>query len=71
MSPALAGGLSTTEPPGKPHLVVWKIPWRRAWQPTPVVLPEKPMERGAWQAKVHGVAEESDDLETKKQITIL
>ena len=71
MSPALADGLSTTEPPGNHHLVVWKIPWRRAWQPTPVVLPEKPMERGAWQAKVHGVAEESDDLETKKQITIL
>ena len=21
---------------------VWKIPWRRAWQPTPVFLPEKP-----------------------------
>ena len=21
------------------HLWVWKIPWRRAWQPTPVFLP--------------------------------
>ena len=21
---------------------VWKIPWRRAWQPTPVFLPENP-----------------------------
>ena len=71
MSPALAGGLSTTEPPGKPHLVVRKIPWRRARQPTPVVLPEKPRQRGAWRAKVHGVAKESDDLETKQQITIL
>ena len=31
---------------------VGKIPWRRAWQPTPVF----PMDRGAWQATVHGVA---------------
>ena len=21
---------------------VWKIPWRRAWQPTPVLLPGEP-----------------------------
>ena len=34
-----------------------KIPWRRTWQPTPVFLPgEPPMDRGAWQATVHGVA---------------
>ena len=32
-----------------------KIPWRRKWQPTPVFLPENSMERGAWQATVHGV----------------
>ena len=36
---------------------VGKIPWRRAWQPTPVFLPENPVDRGAWQATVHGVAE--------------
>ena len=30
---------------------VGKIPWRRTWQPTPVVLPG-----GAWRATVHGVA---------------
>ena len=35
---------------------VWKIPWRRAWQPTDSRL-ENPMDRGAWQATVHGVAE--------------
>jgi len=34
-----------------------KIPWRREWQPTPVFLPEKSMERGAWRATVHGVSE--------------
>ena len=36
---------------------VRKIPWRRKWQPTPVFLPGKPMNRGAWWAPVHGVAE--------------
>ena len=27
---------------------VGKMPWRRTWQPTPVFLPEYPMDRGAW-----------------------
>ena len=35
---------------------VRKIPWRRAWQPTPIFLPEIPTDRGAWRATVHGVA---------------
>ena len=28
---------------GDPGLIsgVWKIPWRRAWQPTPVFLPRE------------------------------
>ena len=35
-----------------------KIPWRRAWQPTPVFLPGEPhgqRSRGAWRAAVHSV----------------
>jgi len=32
------------------------VPWRRKWQPTPVLLPENPMDKGAWWATVHGVA---------------
>ena len=38
---------------------VWKIPWRRKWQPTSVFLPGKShgQRRGAWWAIVHGVAE--------------
>ena len=32
--------------------LVWKIPWRRAWQPTPL---ENPMDRGGWLATVHSV----------------
>jgi len=36
---------------------VRKIPWRRAWQPTPVFLAWRiPMARGAWQATVPWVA---------------
>ena len=29
---------------------------RRRWHPTPVLLPGKPMDGGAWWAAVHGVA---------------
>ena len=39
---------------------VGKVSWRRKWQPTPVFLPEKSLERGAGQAIVHRVAKESD-----------
>ena len=35
---------------------VGKIPWRRVWQPTPVFLPEKPMDRGVWRATAHRLA---------------
>ena len=34
-----------------------KIPGYRAWQPTPVYLPEKPLDRGAQQATVHRAAQ--------------
>ena len=30
------------------ELWVWKIPWSRKWQPTPVFLLENSMDRGAW-----------------------
>ena len=30
--------------------------WRRQWQPTPVLLPGKFRDGGAWWAEVHGVA---------------
>ena len=36
---------------------VGKIPWGRKWQPTPIFLPEKFMDRGAWRATVYGVTE--------------
>ena len=39
---------------------IWKclkdLSWRRQWRPTPVLLPENPMDGGAWWAVVHGVA---------------
>ena len=43
-------------------LWVWKIPWRRAWQPTPDSFLENPMDRGAWRATVHGVAKSQTQL---------
>ena len=42
---------------------VRKIPWRRVWQPIPVLfLPRKLHGRGAWQATVHGVAQSQTHL---------
>ena len=34
---------------------VGKIPWKRKWQPTPVFLPGKFHDRGAWQVMVCGI----------------
>ena len=52
---------------------VQKIPWRRAWQPTPVFLPRESHGQGAWQATVHGVAQSQtrlrDSAHTKWQFT--
>ena len=42
---------------------VGKISWRRKWQPTPVSCLENSMDRGAWQATVHGVPKEWDMTE--------
>ena len=40
---------------------VRQIPWRRAWQPTPVFL-ENPMDRRAWRATVPRVAKSQTQL---------
>jgi len=40
-----------------------KIPWRKAWQPTPIFLPgESHGDRGAWWATVHGAAKSQTRL---------
>ena len=36
-------------------LWVGKIPWKRAWQHTPVFLPGESLGQGAWQTEVHGI----------------
>ena len=41
---------------------VGKIPWRRAWQPTPVFLSGESYDRRAWWATVHGVAKSQTQL---------
>ena len=43
-------------------LWVRKIPWRRAWQPTPRSCLENPMNRGDWQATVHSIAKSQTGL---------
>ena len=47
-----------------PPMLVWvrKIPWRRAWQPLEYFCLENSMDRGAWQAIVHRVAESQIQL---------
>ena len=37
------------------NLWLRQVPWRRAWQPTPVFLSGESHGRGAWWATVHGV----------------
>ena len=41
--------------------------WRRKWQSTPVFYLGNPMDRGAWQATVHGVQRVGHDLAIKQQ----
>ena len=46
-----------------------RSPGEGKWLPTPVFLPENPMDRGAWQAIVHWVAE-SDTTEHEKALGV-
>ena len=48
----------------RPGFNCWvrKISWRSKWQPTPVFCLENPMDRGAWQAIVYGVAKSLTQL---------
>ena len=43
---------------------VWKIPWRKKWQPTPVFLTgeSNPKDRGAWWATVHSITKSQTRL---------
>ena len=43
-------------------------PWRRKWKPTPVFLPGKSRDRGAWRATIHEVTKRvRHNLATKQQ----
>ena len=48
---------------------VCNIPWRRAWQPTPVFLPGESRGQRNWRAAVLRVAE-SDRTEVTRDISI-
>ena len=71
MSPALAGGFFTTEPSGN-HKHVYKyenihthILGEGNGNPLQYSRLENPMDRGAWQVTVHGIARVGHDLVTK------
>ena len=51
-----AGGKEPTSQYGF-HLWVGKTPWRRAWQAHQCGCLETPVDREAWRATVHGVAQ--------------
>ena len=44
------------------NVLTMKSEWRRQWHPTPVLLPGKSMDNGAWWAAVHGVAKSQTQL---------
>ena len=48
------------------HGPIWTIPWRKKWQPTPVFLPEKTMDRGAGRFSPQGHKRVEYDLATKQ-----
>ena len=82
-SPYLRGGFpgsaSSKEPawqcerPKSLGLYSWvgKIPWGRKWQPVPVFLPREPVDRGAWRAAVHRVAQSQAQLNMHAHAHIL
>ena len=43
---------------------VGKMPWERAWQPTPVFLPGESIDREAWWATVQKVTKNQTQLKT-------
>ena len=50
---------------------VGKIPWRRKWQPTPVLLLGKSHGQRSWWAAVHGVTKSQTQLNTHSEISKL
>ena len=44
----------------------WEDPLEKGMQPTPVLLPRDPMNRGAWWATVHGVAKSQTELSSRE-----
>ena len=62
------GGASSKEPSHQcrdmrdVYSRVRKIPRRKAWQPIPVFLPGKSMDRGTWWATVHRVTKSQTRL---------
>ena len=58
---------------GDPRFNPWvrKISWRRKWQPIQYSCLENSMNRGAWQAIVHGVARVRHNLATTTTTVVI
>ena len=48
----------------------WKILWRRKWLPTQYSCLENPMDRGAWQATVYGIAKSQTQMSNFHLLTL-
>ena len=55
-------------PPAMRETWVGKIPWRRAWQPTPVFLPENPMDRRAYSPRGRKESDTTERLSTAQAL---
>ena len=71
-APGGSDGKESAYNSGDQGSVPGKIPWRREWYPLQYFCLENSMDRGAWQATVHGVPESqtllSDFHSSHKQI---
>ena len=73
--PWLSGQESTGDAgdTGRHGFSAWteKIPWRRKWQPTPVFLSGKAMDRGAWRLQATGLQRDTTEPSTARPLRVL
>ena len=67
--PGGSNGKESTCNAGDPDSIPGSGRFPGKWQPTPVFLPGRSPERGAWQAAIHGAAKESDMTEQTNTFT--
>ena len=71
--PGGSDGKESALQPGRPGFDPWvgKIPWRRVWLTHSSILAWRiPLDRGAWQATVHGVTKSRTRLSNKHKLNL-